>query len=104
MPGIADALFDDRFGTVISVEVTAGSKADVFPDGYNEWRKAIGCRVSAPAEKGRANRAVVTLIADLMGVPVSSVLIQSGSTTPQKKIRIAGLSKTCVLGRLLQKT
>ena len=49
MQDIADALFEDRFGTIIALEITAGAKTDSFPAGYNEWRKTIGCRVTAPA-------------------------------------------------------
>src|SRR4030042_6668173 len=62
MPGIADALLEDRRGIIITIEVTAGAKTSSFPAGYNELRKALGWRVTAPAVGGKANRAVVSII------------------------------------------
>ena len=52
MSPMTDALLEDRDGVLVSIEVTAGVKTDLFPAGYNEWRKAIGCRVAAPAAPG----------------------------------------------------
>lgn len=92
MSTMADALFDDRDGTVIAIEVSAGAKLALFPAGYNEWRKAIGCRVTAPAVDGRANKAVIGLISATIGVPVSAVSLVSGLTTSQKRVRIAGVT------------
>ena len=100
MPDIADALVEDRHGTLISVEVTAGAKTSAFPAGYNEWRKAIGCRVTAPAVDGKANKAVISLIAEKLGVPPARVHIQSGATSSQKRVRAEGLGRKEILERL----
>jgi uncharacterized protein (TIGR00251 family) len=100
MPGIADALSEDRNGTVIAIEVTAGGKKAAFPAGYNEWRKTIGCRVPAPALEGRANRAVIDLIAGTLGRPVASVGILSGAASSHKRILVTGIGKADVLRRL----
>ena len=100
MQDCADALFDDRDGTVIAIEVTAGAKSDAFPYGYNEWRKAVGCRVTALAIEGRANKAIIRIVAAALGVPASSVSIQSGSTSSQKRVLVLGLSKKEILPRL----
>jgi uncharacterized protein len=103
MSGFADALFEDRDGTRIAIEVTAGSKTEAFPAGYNEWRKTIGCRVSAPALEGRANKAVIALVSSALDVPASSVSIHSGATSSQKKVLVSGKSKKDVLELLLPK-
>ncbi|MDD4137345.1 MAG: DUF167 domain-containing protein [Methanoregula sp.] len=100
MPAIADALFEDRHGVVIAIEVTAGAKTNAFPAGYNEWRKMIGCRVSAPAVGGKANRAVIVLVAEKLGLPAASVSILSGSTASQKRILVAGITRDELLTRL----
>lgn len=100
MAGIADALSEDENGTIIAVEVTAGGKKDLFPAGYNAWRKMIGCRVSAPAIEGRANRAVVELVAGTLGRPVSSVSILSGATSSHKRLHISGIRKEEVISLL----
>lgn len=100
MPDIADALVENRQGTILAIEVSANARTNIFPDGYNAWRKAIGCRVSAEAVDGKANRAILALVSETLGVPASAVSIQSGSTSSQKKLLIAGLSRQAVLDRL----
>jgi len=100
MPDITGALFEDRHGVVIAIEVTAGAKTSAFPAGYNEWRKMIGCRVSAQAVEGKANRAVIALVAQSLDVPPASVSILSGSTASQKRILVTGMTKDELLGRL----
>jgi uncharacterized protein len=100
MSTMADALFDDGDGTVIAIEVSAGAKSNLFPAGYNEWRKAVGCRVTAPAVDGRANKAVIGLISATIGVPASAVSLVSGLTTSQKRVRIAGVTSAQLAGQL----
>jgi uncharacterized protein (TIGR00251 family) len=100
IPDIADALVEERNGTIISLDVTAGARAELFPAGYNEWRKAIGCRVTAPALEGKANKAIITLIAETLDLPVSSISIQSGATSSQKRVLVAGVDKNDILIRL----
>jgi len=101
MPDIADALGEDRHGTLITIEVTAGAKTNAFPAGYNEWRKAIGCRVAAPAVDGKANRAVIALIAGRCAVSPARVHIQSGASSSQKRVRVEGMVRKEILERLM---
>jgi uncharacterized protein (TIGR00251 family) len=100
MPDIADALREDRQGTIIALEVTTGAKNDSFPAGYNEWRKTIGCRVTAPAAEGKANRAIIRLVSEILAVPASRVSIQSGATSSQKQVLVTGMDKKDLLDRL----
>lgn len=102
MPGMIDALSEERDGMVISIEVTASGKKAAFPAGYNVWRKTIGCRVTAPALEGRANRAVIELVADTFCRPSASVSIISGATSSQKKVLVTGITKDEVI-RILKK-
>ncbi|HQP83146.1 MAG TPA: DUF167 family protein [Methanoregulaceae archaeon] len=92
MTDITPALSCSDKGTIITIEVAAASKSSCFPSGFNEWRKAVGCRVRAPAVEGRANREVVTVIAGAIGIEHSRVRIISGSTAPVKKILIEGMT------------
>ena len=103
MPDISGAVSEERQGVVIAIEVTAGAKESVFPAGYNEWRRSIGCRVPAPALEGRANKAVLSLIAGKLDVPASAVSIVSGAASSQKRVVVAGLSRQQVLERLVLK-
>ena len=100
MPDIADALFEDRDGTLIAIEVTAGAKTNSFPAGYNEWRKTIGCRVTAPAIGGKANLAVLSLLSERLDLPSAVLSIQSGATSSKKRVLVAGISKPDLLDRL----
>ena len=101
MPDISEALVEDRQGVLITIEVTAGARSDTFPAGYNEWRKAIGCRVSAPALDGKANKAVLHLIAGALHIPQSSLSIRSGAASTQKRVLAAGRDKEEILARLM---
>jgi uncharacterized protein (TIGR00251 family) len=100
MPDIADALLEDRHGTIIVLEVSPNSKTDSFPAGYNVWRKTIGCRGTAPAVEGKANRAIITLVSEILAVPATSVSIQSGATSSQKRVLVTGIHKKDLLDRL----
>ena len=100
MPDISEALSEDRHGTIIALEVTAGAKSDSFPYGYNEWRKMIGCRVTAPAVEGKANKAIISLISDTLKIPASSISILSGSVSSQKRVLVTGINKKDLIGQL----
>ena len=101
MPDIADALLEDRHGMIIALEVTTGAKNDSFPAGYNVWRKTIGCHVTAPAVEGKANRAIIRLVSEILAVPATSVSIQSGATSSQKRVLVTGIDKKDLLDRLI---
>jgi len=97
MLAFEDALLDDQDGIILAVEVSPGSKKDLFPAGFNEWRKTIGCFVKAPATDGKANKAVIALISSTLGVPSSSVSIISGATSSRKKVKVSGLTKPHII-------
>ncbi len=84
-------------GIIIMVEVSAGSKKEIFPDGYNPWRKAFGIAVKAPPVEGKANKAIIKLISGYFSVPSSSVTIISGQTSSLKKVRICGVTRHQVI-------
>ncbi len=58
--------------------------------GELDGRLKIG--VSAPPEKGAANRAVCKLIAKALGIRAQQVQVDASHTSPQKTLRISGLS------------
>ncbi len=57
-------------------------------------------RVTAPAESGKANAAVVDLLADALGIPRSAIRIVAGGASPRKVIEIDDLTEAEVLARL----
>jgi hypothetical protein len=92
MTDISPALSSSDEGTIITIEVTAGSKNACFPAGYNAWRKAVGCRVRAPAHEGRANKEVIAVVSEMIGIEKRRVRILSGSMSPIKKVLVEGMT------------
>ena len=57
-------------------------------------------RVTAPAQGGKANAAVIALLADVLDVPRDAVTIVAGGGSPQKTVEIRTLSAARVRQRL----
>jgi len=94
---LEEALAESREGTILSLEVAAGAKENRFPSGYNPWRKSIGCNVRAPPVGGKANTAVVRLLAAFFSIREERVQILSGGTSHQKRVLLKGLGPPEVL-------
>lgn len=58
-------------------------------------------RVAAPAKEGRANEALVDLLASVLGVPKTRIRVVRGLATRNKVVAMQGLSQEEVLQRLL---
>lgn len=57
-------------------------------------------RVTAPAERGKANAAIETILAEALDISRASIRVVAGKTSPRKVVEIAGLSVTEVYRRL----
>jgi uncharacterized protein (TIGR00251 family) len=79
-------------GVSVAVRVTPrGGRDDI--DGLEtlaNGRAVVKVRVRAIAEGGEANRAVVELLAKVLGVPKGSVRVLSGTTSRLKQIAVDG--------------
>jgi uncharacterized protein len=53
---------------------------------------ALKIKVAQPPEDGRANRAVIELLADALNTPPANISIVAGHTQPRKTVRIQGVS------------
>ncbi|MBP7935485.1 MAG: DUF167 domain-containing protein [Phycisphaerae bacterium] len=53
---------------------------------------ALKIAVSAPPEKGAANKAVCTLVARTLGIRAQQVNVDSGHGSPRKSLRITGVT------------
>jgi uncharacterized protein (TIGR00251 family) len=78
---------------MLQVKVVPGARRDEVAGKYGE---GIKVRVSAPPEAGKANAAVVEVVAGLFGVKASAVRIVRGQTNPRKTVSIDGVDQAQV--------
>jgi uncharacterized protein (TIGR00251 family) len=57
-----------------------------------EMGGALKIRLRAPPVDGKANEALREFLADRLGVPARAVILVSGETGRQKRVRVAGVS------------
>ena len=72
-------------GSLLNLRVSAGAKRTRI---LGVHAGALKLSVQAPAEKGKANAAVVTLVAETFGLAPSDVSIVRGQTSPDKVARL----------------
>ena len=77
-------------GILIDIRLTPRAARDAIA-GVKEHR--LQARVRAVPEDGRANEALVELVADEIGVPKSTVSLTAGKTSRLKTVLIAGDAK-----------
>jgi uncharacterized protein (TIGR00251 family) len=81
----------------LSIKAVPGSARN----GIAGWLgDVLKVRVNAPAEDGKANAAIVAVIAEQIGVSIDCVRIVAGGSSPRKIVEITGLSESEVLARL----
>lgn len=69
----------------LSVKVVPGSSRSRVVGRYGD---GIKVQVAAVAERGKANKAVIEVIAEAFGLRESQVVIVSGHTQPRKMVQI----------------
>ncbi|HEX8521175.1 MAG TPA: DUF167 domain-containing protein [Tepidisphaeraceae bacterium] len=65
-----------------------------------ELGEALKVAVTPPPEDGAANRAVVELLAEKLGLSVGDVEIVRGHTSPRKQVRFRGIGAVELNARL----
>lgn len=96
----AAAVKSARGGVALDVEVVPGASRSGFPVGFNEWRKRLEARVTAPPENGEANQELVALVAAYFGLPASAVQVTAGHTARRKTLLVRGLKVEDALAEL----
>jgi uncharacterized protein (TIGR00251 family) len=77
----------------ISLKVVPGSSRDEVAGWLGDSLKV---KVKAPPEKGRANEAVIALLADRLGVDASSIAVVSGHGSPAKIVAVDGMDEEAI--------
>jgi uncharacterized protein (TIGR00251 family) len=84
----------------LALKVIPGSSRE----GLAGWLgDSLKVRVRVPAERGKANAAVTTLLARALGVPVDAVRIVSGATSQRKTVEIDDVEEVELAGRTLRR-
>ncbi|MEG8223462.1 DUF167 family protein [Sphingomonas sp. HH69] len=75
---------------MLAVRLTPGAKKDAIGGGWTDEKGAawLCARVRAVPEKGRANIALIALLAKALDWPKSAILLESGDTNRLKRLRI----------------
>src|SRR5262245_5906821 len=78
---------NDRRGTILTVRAHPGARRNGVVGVRNG---ALRIAVTAVPEKGKANRAVIEVLSDVLRVPKSSIQLLAGDTSQQKRFLLAG--------------
>ena len=81
----------------LRIKVVPGSSRDCIAGWLG---KTLKVRVSAPAERGKANAAAEKTVAEALCVPVACARIVRGTTSARKIVEISGLSQSEIDDRL----
>lgn len=84
-------------GARLRLRVRPGGKRNAIEGAH---AGALKVSVTAPPEKGKANRAVVELLARCLDLPPSSVTIVSGTGSREKVVEFASVSASDLRERL----
>ena len=84
-------------GVMLSVQARGGARRDVVQGIHAGMLRVC---VTAPPEKGKANQAIVALLAKVLGVSRSSIELVSGATSPRKRLLIRAASMDEVSARI----
>ena len=83
--------------SLLKIKVVPGSSRNHIAGWLGE---SLKIRVTANPEKGKANDAVVTLLADTLKIPKQDITLSSGASSPRKVFKISGLSHSEIKSRL----
>jgi uncharacterized protein (TIGR00251 family) len=62
---------------------------------------ALKAKVKAPPVEGRANQALLDLLAGALGVPRGRLTLVSGEQSRNKRVRVDGVDATTALGAIM---
>ena len=83
-----NAINDSKKGILIKLHVSAGSSQSIFPAGYNEWRRSIEIKTKAEAKENKANKEIISKIAEYFDILAKNISITSGKNSKDKIILI----------------
>ena len=98
--GVSSCLSPTLDGSVIvDVEVQPSAKTQGIT-GFNAWRARISVAVKAEAKDGKANQAVLHVLATQLEVDARSLSITSGTKSRLKSVRVEDATSENLVGLL----
>jgi len=88
-------------GVLVALRVTPNAGADAIEgeEARDDGSRVLRVRVKAVPDKGKANAAVIALLAKKLGLPKSAITLESGETARMKILLVNGEAAS-VIGRL----
>ena len=88
---------------LIKLEVQPNSSKNAI-SGYNEMKACLKVSITAPAQKGKANKSLINMLSKMLGVSKTSIIIQSGFKSKIKTLLLKEVDiqavKTLIHSRL----
>jgi uncharacterized protein (TIGR00251 family) len=84
-------------GVVFAARIVPGSSRTAVCGLFDGMLKI---KVSAPPEKGKANRCLVEFLAKQLGVKKNAIHLVSGQTNRVKRLQVSGISSAMLLKKL----
>ena len=98
MAGLPYRLGPDGLSLFLRVTPNAGKDAVEGMEIRDDGTAVLRVRVKAVPDKGKANAAVVTLLAKALGVPKWTITLAAGETSRFKTLMIAGAPDALAAG------
>ncbi|RLF36875.1 MAG: YggU family protein [Thermoplasmata archaeon] len=95
-----EALSISKKGTILKIHVTPNSTQNMFPAGYNKWRKSIEIKTRSEAKNNRANKEIINKISKYFNVPTENITIITGKKSREKNILIKNLPINQIIKKL----
>jgi hypothetical protein len=86
-------------GVVVPVRVRAGARRTGVA---GEHDGALRVDVAAAPEKGKANRAVIDVLAGVLRAPRSDIELAAGATSPHKRFLVRGIDAATAAARIAE--
>ena len=77
----------------LNVKVVPGSSRNQIVGSLGD---ALKIKVMAPPDKGKANEAVIDLLAETLGIGTDAIQIESGQSSPSKVIAVTGMDDDAI--------
>lgn len=84
-------------GVILPVRAKPGAKSNELLDVFDG---ALRISVTAPPEDGRANEAILRVVADTLNLRLSQITLLSGAKTKVKRLLVVGITAEDLVSRI----